>query len=261
MAWIYLAESVESPKLWLHGCELSPIVKEVDLARAFCFLECVEEKSNQLQSGMTLSLFEDHDYHQLTSSPEAFLVRTLAVQAFKKAWVESGLDFSSKFLGLPKKLKHLFFSSKMLKESQNSFQLSELKLKAWDTNAEMDLSKPLTLELDTKEIDGSYLPTPTASRNGSNQGGAAGRQGKVRYSIDSLWRMGTIPTPLASEAKGSSGENRDSPRVSNYWKWTIGTKLPASFVEILMGYKIGSTVSEPWVIQWFRSKQEKRSKY
>jgi hypothetical protein len=44
---------------------------------------------------------------------------------------------------------------------------------------------------------GSWLPTPSASSYGYNQGGSAGRVGKKRYSLDSLAKLdGLDPLPL-----------------------------------------------------------------
>lgn len=44
---------------------------------------------------------------------------------------------------------------------------------------------------------GSWLPTPSASSYGYNQGGSAGRVGKRRYSLDSLAKLdGLDPLPL-----------------------------------------------------------------
>ena len=53
----------------------------------------------------------------------------------------------------------------------------------------------------TLESDSSLLPTPTASRYGTNQGGAAGRSGKVRYSLDAMARHDKWPTPQARDWK------------------------------------------------------------
>lgn len=52
-----------------------------------------------------------------------------------------------------------------------------------------------TLELHTNEIEsGSLLPTLTASAYGTNQGGAAGRVGKVRPSLQTMAAKGLLPT-------------------------------------------------------------------
>lgn len=48
---------------------------------------------------------------------------------------------------------------------------------------------------------GSWLPTPSATSYGSNQGGAAGRVGKVRESLESMARHATWPTPDANDWK------------------------------------------------------------
>ncbi|HET6481235.1 MAG TPA: DNA (cytosine-5-)-methyltransferase, partial [Actinoplanes sp.] len=45
----------------------------------------------------------------------------------------------------------------------------------------------------------TILPTPAASAYGSNQGGAAGRVGPVRRSLDGLARHDLLPTPRASD--------------------------------------------------------------
>jgi len=46
---------------------------------------------------------------------------------------------------------------------------------------------------------GAVLPTPAAVSYGSNQGGAAGRVGPVRHSLDSLARLDLLPTPAARD--------------------------------------------------------------
>ncbi len=51
----------------------------------------------------------------------------------------------------------------------------------------------------------SSLPTPTASRYGTNQGGGMGRVGPVRPSLESMGRTGLWPTPTAGD--GARGQN------------------------------------------------------
>ena len=63
-------------------------------------------------------------------------------------------------------------------------------------------------------LSGGQLPTPTASTYGNNRGGAAGRAGKIRPSLNSL----------------ASG---------------VGLRLNPEFVEWMMGLPIGWTGSEP----------------
>ena len=49
----------------------------------------------------------------------------------------------------------------------------------------------------------SLLPTPSASQYGSNQGGKAGRVGRVRYSLQTMARHDLWPTPVAKDAQGA----------------------------------------------------------
>src|SRR5690349_2794831 len=56
----------------------------------------------------------------------------------------------------------------------------------------------------TAETDSSYLPTPAAQSYGTNQGGAAGRVGKVRASLETLARQGKLPRPTANAAETST---------------------------------------------------------
>jgi DNA (cytosine-5)-methyltransferase 1 len=48
------------------------------------------------------------------------------------------------------------------------------------------------------------LPTPTAQSYGSNQGGAAGRSGKNRASLQTLALQGRLPTPTATDCDGQN---------------------------------------------------------
>jgi site-specific DNA-cytosine methylase len=57
-------------------------------------------------------------------------------------------------------------------------------------------------------LPGGLLPTPSASSYGSNQGGAAGRVGQVRHSLESMARHGTWPTTSARDWKDTMGEGR-----------------------------------------------------
>jgi hypothetical protein len=74
----------------------------------------------------------------------------------------------------------------------------------------------------------SLLPTPSASSYGSNQGGAAGRTGKVRESLETLERNGRLPTPRANcyGAPDSHGHRPDG------WKGCLNPR----FVEWMMGF-------------------------
>lgn len=49
----------------------------------------------------------------------------------------------------------------------------------------------------------ALLPTPSAVSYGSNRGGAAGRTGPIRHSLDSMTRLDLLPSPRASD--GTNG--------------------------------------------------------
>lgn len=99
---------------------------------------------------------------------------------------------------------------------------------------------PSTLEPHIFVDASSLLPTPTASSYGTNQGGAAGRVGKVRMSLHTMVRRGLLATPTA---KG----NQLCPSMKKWpgceaWQAVHppGPLLP-SFVEWMMGFPDGWT--------------------
>jgi len=70
------------------------------------------------------------------------------------------------------------------------------------------------LEPLTSETGSSYWPTPAAQRSGSNQGGAAGRVGKVRPPLDTLATLWPTPTAGDANSSGSAAYTTDSGRHS-----------------------------------------------
>ena len=80
MAWIYLVGSVESDKPWLLGSEPSPIVKQTDTPKPFCFHEWQEGRLTTPQSGTMCEPCGAICCRPLTSSLEASPVRTSAPQ-------------------------------------------------------------------------------------------------------------------------------------------------------------------------------------
>lgn len=58
--------------------------------------------------------------------------------------------------------------------------------------------------------ESGLLPTPTATSYGSNRGGAAGRVGKVRHSLESMARQGEWPTPTVKGNYNRAGYNSRS---------------------------------------------------
>lgn len=267
MAWIYLAEPDSPHKVWHHGSAQSPIVKETKNAFISFSAECLEEKSKVLHCARTLPLFAEEICEvRLTSSPQDSLARISALPDAGKAWAAAKVSFSGMWSALPKKQRlRLFFSKTCGQEYESTFRLSEVRLRDWAMNAEMECSKRMRSEQDIKELAGSWLPTPTANqRSGFNWGGGSGRKGPKRYSLEALWKMGKIPTLTARLSRSSgvkSGMASHSPSVSDYWKATTGMNMPPSFCEWIMGVHIGATASEPLALAWYRSSQKQHLKY
>ena len=90
--------------------------------------------------------------------------------------------------------------------------------------------------------DANNFPTPTASTYGSNQGGAAGRTGKVRLSLESMARKGLWPTPTVCGNYNKTGASKKS---GNGLATAVGGPLNPNWVEWLMGWPIGHTALEP----------------
>lgn len=75
----------------------------------------------------------------------------------------------------------------------------------------------------------ALLPTPSASSYGTNQGGAAGRVGKIRPSLETMARKALWPTPAASDYKGSViGETLDKRR-----SMSRGVRLPEQVARLM----------------------------
>lgn len=227
MAWIYLAESVDSLSPWRHGYLQSPIVKEIPTAKPSFCLVCMAEISSTHQSGMMCAPCASMKSPvKSTSSMEDSPARTEVLQALVRAWMDTEAAYSLKLSGLRRKQK-LHSSSWKTPEERRAMRIACCKrLIRLATTRERGAWKRRRLERTTSESDCGFWPTPTASNYGSNQGGGAGRVGKVRYSIAGL----------------------------------IGGRENPEFREWLMGYPNKWTEIEPWAMRWFRSKRGKRSK-
>lgn len=259
MAWIYLAESVDSVWPLHHSSDLSPTVRMTDSLKLFFCLGCNQVNLRPQEFGTTSprSYLSCCPEKKLISSTAVSRARILALLEAERAWKESEADFFLKSQDLLVQYDQNSFSWKtsqlLLSED---FQKSLESFPSWGMTLGGRLFQPKKLEPVIYEDDGLCLPTPMASRCGYQSQG----NGEKRYMIPELWKMGKIPTPLAREGKsyGSKSDmKRKSPSVSIYWKATTGTTMPVSFIEWIMGYRFGATVLEDWAMQWFRNKQEK----
>jgi hypothetical protein len=139
--------------------------------------------------------------------------------------------------------------------------------------------------------DGSSLPTPTATPYSSNIGGAQGRTGKIRYSLNSMAQKNLWPTPTVSQKTydnqkdGSRTYSLTGMATHNLWPtpsardWKDNGKSPAelakktktsaslaggplnpTWVEWLMGFPLEWTVLNDLETQWYQPKRKQRSK-
>lgn len=100
------------------------------------------------------------------------------------------------------------------------------------------------------------LPTPSATPYGSNVGGAEGRKGEARLSLESMARKGILPTPCVSRETWS--RDPDGGRKTRAGLgMVVGTeaRLSPLFVEWMMGFPVDWTLveSEPSATRSSRS--------
>ena len=269
--------------------------------------EWMMEVSRLHQSGMTLQhLTESSLKGWLTLFTEDSPVRTLAQQERVLDWKASVQAFFTKSYEFAKKHPLYLFSLKTWRQSEPEAQLKFKK--NWPASAMiLDLAcYPLPrLVQFMNETDGfvllygEMLLTPTAQNYGSNQGGAAGRTGKVRYSLETMARKGLLPTPTATDPNRTyhykpgtkekvyslEGLARQgllpTPSASEHKYRLTGNSqqsnclearartgklsneagpLSPQFVEQMMFLPIGWTELKPWVTESFLCKSRRRLK-
>jgi len=106
-----------------------------------------------------------------------------------------------------------------------------------------------TLAPRTVDRASSFWPTISAERYGTNQGGAAGRVGPVRPSLDTLAK--TWSTPTAGSSSGRQGRTGTGAQSRQ--------KLNPRFVEMLQGFPQGWTAFERSGIPFSRFRELWRS--
>lgn len=88
----------------------------------------------------------------------------------------------------------------------------------------------------------ALVPTLSAVSYGTNQGGAAGRVGKVRESLETMAKKGTLLATLTS--RDSKGPGPTHTRGGRDLPSELGGHLSPSFCEWLMGFPEGWTALE-----------------
>lgn len=296
MAWIYFQALVESDQHSSLGLEQSPIVSATDTLKPFYCPECDQVTLTPLQSGMMCKHSQAISSPESTSSMAASPAKTSLLQELAEAWKATEAAYSSRLSGLQKKLSLRFYSSKTCQPLEPAaFDKSQEHLPKWGMIVGGLVYLPQALEPTTSAKDGSYWPTPSASSYGSNKGGAAGRVGKERYSLETMARRNLWPTPRASDARGpgwrtNQAKGQNLPQMVKLWPTPCardyrtgdrqdsirsqtrehspnlndvaapGGQLNPQWVEWLMGYPIGWTELDALEMQWFRCKRGKHSK-
>lgn len=280
MAWIYLAELLESVSHSKNTLEPLHIVSVTDTHKAFYCPECDQVTLIELQSGMMCNHSQKTICQESTSLQVDFPAKTSVLQELEQAWMESEVDYFSKF---PDSLASYDQDSYSWKTYQLSlfgglteYVWSSLR---WGMIVDGRLYQPLRWVPRTLESDGSYLPTPTAIDPNREYQYRPGTKTKV-YSLsgiakNNLWPSQIIKkmwlTPTATEIPNRSKESmkkrieyrksigRTTTPPGNLAE-QVGGNLNPQWVEWLMGYKTEWTELDALVTQWFQSKRKKRLK-
>lgn len=260
MAWIYLAESVESVWPFHHGSEQSPIVKTTDMHKPYSCPECQQENSKSRPSGMTLEQSWGKCCLPSILFSEDSPARTSVLQDLEKAWVESEAGFSTKLSGLQKKLIQRLSSSKTYQrlELEDFDRLSE-HLPIWGMTVDGLVSLPQALEPHSMEKDGSYWPRPIANDSKGGFGYHRQKNGSIIEKISGIaykwhrpqardWKDGKNPKQY--------GRHSDAIGIQAHLNGHKGYLNPA-FHMAMMGYDSGWNELNQVGMQWYRPKQGK----
>lgn len=108
-----------------------------------------------------------------------------------------------------KNASQLEFSLRTSRLSSNTPSPSSAIWSAWVSSRHRLCFKPPRIKelLTSGNVSLSCLPTPTAQNYGTNQGGAAGRVGEVRPSLEIL--LTQLPTPAARDWHSDHGQKSD----------------------------------------------------
>ena len=163
MAWIYLAESAESPLPSETTCDPLHTAKLIVTAKEYCCPDNPLEIWSVLQYGMIYGhspvLFSEK---QSTSFMAASHARTLAVQDAEQAWKESEAGYFSRSFAWPKKSSpsSYFLKTYQLLQAEGDFAWLE-KLPKWGMIVDGVLYPLQALEHYIDGKDGSYWLTPS----------------------------------------------------------------------------------------------------
>lgn len=261
MAWIYLAESEDSPLHLKNGYGQSPTVKTTAIVNPYFLAVWGQVGYRPRQFGMTFSRSMEKSFQGFpsTSFTADSLARTSVLLAAKKAWQESEADYFSRSYGSFAKFDHNSSSWKM---SQELLPFLEPLPENWPRQGMIvdgECFELMKWERRISENDGGVLPTPVAYD--ATPGGPNNHyQGLGQMAKKQQW-----PTPMASQASRGdcpAERRRKTPGLESAVKMETLEfgKLNPTWVEWLMGYDLEWTALKDWATQWFLSKRGKRLK-
>ena len=242
------------------------------------------ESSNLSRYGTTCELLTaDHGEELLTWFRADFRVKTSVVPEKEKESPDRDPGFGQKWQESSAKLDPNMCSLKIVQTSELEVSKPYLRtLPFWGLMLNGVVYQRRNAKRIINGIASGLLPTPSANNYGTNQGGAAGRTGKVRPSLDTMARKNLWPTIKATDAdRGGRGdliqavrgnENKHfktwpTPRVHDSKKMSpteMDRKSPClaalqspgqlnpTWVEWLMGWPIGWTDLKPLEMDKFQ---------
>ena len=268
MAWICLAELVESHRHLPHGSQPSPIVSVSDTHKAFCCQECQKVKLIPHQSGMMSQHSPPNCCQGLTSLVEDSHAKTSVLQDMEKDWTEAEAGYFLKLSDLQETSDQGFFFSKTSQPSgQGVYTLSSKNCQKSGLIVDGQCFQLQKLGHHIKEKGGSYWRTPNAndSARGPMSLHTALTGGHQISLVTQVKHPELWPTPKARDWKATRTpealvmeyHRRNSPcltsTVAMHSPQTSG-QLNPEWVEWLMGYQAGATELSAWAMEWFRSK-------
>ena len=275
MVWIYLAVSEDSPSPSMNMCDQSLTANSTHIVRECSCQECLWAVWEEHLFGTILEVLTHPISMETSISYTADShARTSALQEMARVWKESEADCFSRSSDCVAKLsRDSSFWRTFLPLLQGAEKKWSERLPKWGMTHDGALYPLRALEHYTVARDGSYWLTPSTMdhlpvREGEalerclHRGTSSSRRkvsGRLNEQIayPRMW-----PTPMSRDWKGKTNANRNSQSLPDCIldPEAIGKKLCPRWVSLLMGYPITHTDLEPSVMQWFLSKQKKRSK-
>jgi hypothetical protein len=197
MAWIYLAESVDSQLLLESGSDQSPFASPTDTLRASYCPECDRVALVKPQYGTMCERSPGVCYLMSTLFMGDSPARTLVLPALVRAWLESEVDYLARLCAWPTNSSPLSYSSKTCQRFEHG-DLAALG-KNWPVPGMIvdgTLFPLKKLERRIKERGGSFWLTPTTSTDSNIKAYQARMKrkidpksrGKTDKPSDAAWR-------------------------------------------------------------------------